>query len=205
MARHCISCKREISKAQKECYICGASQSYLSFHKKTLVVFLILVSASAVLGYQYSEHRALEKAQNEADLLDAQSKSFAKKLASLELQLAKALQKAADTQETLNTTSTNATNANDAITQANLKVKEAEQKTTKAEGRANWLNKENRRFKAEIKSLTDKLSEANQRATVSNSAQLNAASKVEALVNPVPTIENLEQPAEQKADDGDGS
>jgi septal ring factor EnvC (AmiA/AmiB activator) len=155
MRKSCISCNREISKGQKECYVCGAPQSFLRFHSKTSIVFILFLSASAVLGYQYSEHKAQKETLDTASLLNSQITQSQEKISSLEQQLTKALEKVKNTEEQLGQTKSNALNVSDEIAQAKIKTEEAEQKTIKAEGRANWLSKENARQKAKIKALTE--------------------------------------------------
>jgi len=151
MANQCIGCKREISRKQKNCYICGSSQNYIRHHIKSILLVATLLIGQITYGYWYlgqiveqTEIKMAELSKVEANKTDSQLE----KLRIL-------LQQANDEVERFKS---NSTQAKESIAQEKLKFDEVEKKASDAESRARWLNKENRKFQAKIKELSDELS-----------------------------------------------
>ncbi|PHS16314.1 MAG: hypothetical protein COA86_11775 [Kangiella sp.] len=50
MSTRCIGCKREIAKKQKDCYICGSSQNYLSHYSNNIIAIVILIVSAGIIS-----------------------------------------------------------------------------------------------------------------------------------------------------------
>ena len=161
MAKHCIACKREIPPGQQECYICGSSQSFVRHYLKGVVVFFLLLGALAWFGYGYIDQVAKQAEAEKAIQVESKMQVSAKRIEELESLLVQAnqyIQKA----------ESNTAESSEAAGEEKLKLDETEKRAKKAEERAGWLSKENRRFKAKVKELTEQLSVAKNAATVSS-------------------------------------
>lgn len=170
MAKHCIACKREITPGQQECYICGSSQSLVRYYLKGVIVFLLLLSALAWLGYGYINQRAEQAEAEKAIQIESKMQVAAKRIEELESLLVQANQH-------IQKAEANTAQSSEAADEGKLKLDDAEKRAKKAEERAGWLSKENRRFKAKVKELTDKLS---------------AAKNVPQITRPSPNTANLQ-------------
>lgn len=153
MTKHCITCKREIASGQQECYICGSSQSYVRYYLKGVIVFLVSLIIAVWFGYQYFENAAKQLQANHAVLTQNKTKDASDRVKQLELLLEQANQKLQQAQ-------VNSTQNSENAVEDKLKFDETEKRAKKAEERASWLSKENRRFKAKVKELTELLAEA---------------------------------------------
>lgn len=161
MAKHCIACKREIPQGQQECYICGSSQNFVRYYLKGVIVFLLLLGVSAWLGYGYIDKTAKQAEAERASQTESEMQVAAKKIEELESLLEQANQH-------IQQAEANTAQSSEAADEEKLKFDDAEKRTKKAEERASWLSKENRRFKAKVKELTDQLSSAKNAAKVSS-------------------------------------
>ncbi len=186
MAKHCIACKRDIAEGQQECYICGSSQSYTRYYLKGGSIFLLLLGVTLWFSYQFFEKEAKQQAVNYE--LHAQSKlnDATDRIERLKLQLEKARQ---ETQLAQVSTVQNSENA----VEEKLKLKQMELRATKAEERASWLSKENRRFKVKVKELTDKLLAAKSVSLVSKPSPNTANPKLISLKQELVGYESQKQ------------
>ena len=50
MSTRCIGCKREIAKKQKDCYICGSSQNYLSHYSNNIIALVIVIVSAGLIS-----------------------------------------------------------------------------------------------------------------------------------------------------------
>jgi len=153
MAKHCIACKREIPQGQQECYICGSTQNLVRYYLKSVIVFFLLLGVSAWFGYGYIDKTAKQAVAEKAIQTESKMQVAAKRIEELESLLEQANQH-------IQKVEVNTALSSEAADEEKLKFDDAEKRTKKAEERASWLSKENRRFKAKVKELTDQLSSA---------------------------------------------
>ena len=151
MKNRCIGCKREIAKGQQQCYVCGLSQSYLRLYLIRGLIFFIILGMSAGIARWYA-NLSVEgiKAENVA-LLAASDEQSMQQIRRLEAKLKTA-------NETLTSIQKSSTQSSEINNQFKLGLDEANVRAVKAEERASWLSKENRRFKAKIKELSEQVS-----------------------------------------------
>ncbi len=160
MEKRCIGCKREIGRGQQECYICGAPQSYVRYYIKSWVVSVVLFVGLVAVGYWYVDKIIRQAELDNAQLVGVKEADAAKIIQDLELRLEQSHQK-------IQLVEANIVQNSDTANQDKLKFDEAEKRAIKAEERAGWLSRENRRFKAKVQELTDKLATAKQVPVVS--------------------------------------
>ncbi len=153
MAKHCIGCKREIGQGQQECYICGSSQNYIRYYLKSVIVFILLLVAMTWLGYGYIDKRINQAKRDNTIQAGLEMQAATKKIRELEQQLEQVNVQVQQAE-------VNTAQSSEAANEEKLKLVETEKRAKKAGERAGWLSKENRRFKAKIKELTEKLSAA---------------------------------------------
>jgi len=163
MTKQCRSCKREIAKGQSICYICGSQQSFIRHHITNILLTFSLIGTVSAASYWYIDQSAKQADLDRLRLIESINAEFAKKTQSLQLQLEQANQK-------IELAKTHAAQASNASTDINLKTEATEKRAKKAEERATWLSKENRRFKAKIKELNNKISDI-QKASQTNQQQ----------------------------------
>lgn len=161
MAKHCIACKREIAKGQQECYICGSSQSYLRFYLKGVVFLFLLLGALGWVGYGYINQMAQQAEAEKAIQIESNMQVAAKKIEELESLLVRANQH-------IQKVEVNTVQSSEAADEEKLKLEDAEKRAKKAEERAGWLSRENRRFKAKVEELTEQLSSAKNATKISD-------------------------------------
>ncbi|MCW8998410.1 MAG: hypothetical protein OQK04_06810 [Kangiellaceae bacterium] len=105
MAKQCIACKREISKGQQECPLCGAPQSYLKFYLKTISIVLIIAATIIFFGLNFHSKSKQNLATEIKQRFEAQLKAnsgqiedLKSKLHTTEAQLSEAAQAIEKTQ-----------------------------------------------------------------------------------------------------------
>ena len=161
MAKHCIACKREIAPGQLECYICGSTQSFVRFYLRNVVIFLVLIATLAWFGYGYFDQMTKQAEAEKAIQTESKMQTAAKRIEELENLLVQANQH-------IQKAEANTAQSGETADEEKLKLDEAQKRAEKSEERAGWLSRENRRFKAKVKELTDQLAAAKQAAIVSN-------------------------------------
>ena len=170
MTSRCISCKREIAKSQKDCYICGSQQNYFIYYLKPLFSIFILLLVVAwfangeldkrILDFQANQEN--EKLQNaiqvgkdeerlndNVNLLKVENEALKDKINLQNLEIAKGSSNSSDNQKLLD----------------------------KEKGRTNWLRKENSRFAVKIKSLTEHIANLEKQLLVDSNAVLSPVKK----------------------------
>jgi DNA repair exonuclease SbcCD ATPase subunit len=174
-------------RGQQECYICGSSQSYIRYYMKSGIFFLLLLGTFAVLGYWYIDKKVKQTELDKTLIVDTKMQAVSKRIQELEEQLEQAKQ-------TIQQVEANTAQSSETASTEKLKFAEAEKRASKAEERAGWLSKENRRFKAKVKELTDKISAAkNVPVVTNNSAQKPANSKLISLKQELAKYEGQKQ------------
>jgi len=151
MTKHCISCKREIVANQPVCYICGSQQGFIRRHYKTALLAVLLICLTSAGSYFYVDKTIKDLETNRLKFNESINAESAKKLNDLQQQLDKA-------NEQIELAKTSATQSSSLASDSKTKIGLAEKRAVKAQERATWLSKENRRFKAKVKELSDKLS-----------------------------------------------
>lgn len=157
MVKRCIACKREISLGQSNCYICGASQSYFRYYLKSGSLFVLMIGAITGTSYWYIEQSILKMELAQNLRLSAKTTQSEVKIDELEKQLVQAHQENGEVVTKLAKVEEKTLQSNQTASQADIKLQDSVKRAIKAEQRASWLSKENRRIKAENKTLTDKL------------------------------------------------
>ncbi len=182
MNKHCIGCQREISWGDNACPFCGASQSYIKYHFKSVVLVIIVLGA---LGYggktlfdlalAKSEQKITEQSQQE---LTQAKQSIAEKqtlITDLKKQLADATQKIEEFEKQK---SANASQAQAASASLKQQLDATQKELEKQQGRAGWLGRENTRLKNEMNTLQQKLVQATTQSA-NNSVPLPASSTIQ--------------------------
>lgn len=186
MTKQCRSCKREIAKGQSVCYICGSKQSFISHHILSILFTFGLIGTVSATSYWYVEQSAQQAITEQAKIVEAIKSESNKELQSLQQELDQA-------NHALKLAKTNADQVNNAATDTNLKTQKIEERAKKAEARAAWLSKENRRFKKKVKELNQKISDMQKPKSAISSNQ---------LPNLSPDTKTSQSPAiEQSSDD----
>ena len=186
MEKRCIGCKREIGRGQQECYVCGAPQSYVRYYIKSWVVSVLLFVSLVGVGYWYLDKIIRQAELENVQQVAAKEAEAAKRIQDLELRLVQSYQK-------IQLVEANIVQNSDTATQDKLKFDEAEKRAFKAEERAGWLGRENRRFKAKVQELTDKLAAARQAVVVSNQTADAAGAQLTSLKQALARFENQKQ------------
>jgi chromosome segregation ATPase len=150
MANNCISCKRDILSGQKNCYICGSSQSYFRFYFARIIIFSLLLIVMAIIGYGYLTKMNAQINQANLKIIQDTNQKNQRIFEMLRSDLLKAEERVISI-ESANRES------NLSTTESQLELSAAQQKSKKAEERSNWLSKENRRLKRKIKELNDEI------------------------------------------------
>lgn len=156
MLSHCINCKREIAKGQQHCPLCGSPQSYLNYYKKSILFGLVLFGGMAAASFWYIKQQAHQHRLDIIQLTENQVKRSEGRVQELERQLQQIKQKLVLAEQQTSVAQMALSKSVKAVTEIQVKLNDAEKIAIKAEGRASWLNKENKRFKAELKSLTNR-------------------------------------------------
>jgi len=164
MSNYCIGCKRELAPGQQDCHICGAPQAYLKYHFKSILLFVISMVLIAAFGVWYVGQVSLKAEVERNNYVTEMTDQFDRKIRQLELSLA-------ETQEALKQAQAAGSQVSDLANQEKAKLAASEDKATKAEARAGWLSKENRRFRNQITELEQKVKELE--------ASVNSANAVE--------------------------
>jgi len=189
MTKQCRSCKREIAKGQSVCYICGSKQSFISHHIVSILFTFGLIGTVSAASYWYIEQSSQQSILDSAKIIESIKSESSQKLQDLQLALDQANQ-------ALELAKTNAAQASNAATDTNLKTQEIEERAKKAESRATWLSKENRRFKNKVKELNDKISDMQKSNTTINANQAaNSISSSSSQSSPVEQSGNANLPA----------
>ena len=158
MKNQCIGCKREISRQQKNCYVCGSSQNYIRYHIKSLILIAVLLIGQTAYGYWYLGEVSEQNKLKIATIIETQTNQIDSKIEQMKILLQQA-------NDEVDRYKSNSTQAEESVAQEKLKFNSIEKRAVDAESRARWLSTENRRFQAKIKSLSDELSSI--RATIS--------------------------------------
>lgn len=157
MNKQCIGCKREISTGHSECPICGAPQSFIRYHRSS-ILFFILVSMAVLLSAHWyigkiQESSALENQK----MVEQKTLESTQKISLLEEQLGQTKEELAQANTQVSQLQTQQSNQS---SQANSQVSQLKQQLTQAQAnekrqsdRASWLSRENQRLKTEIETL----------------------------------------------------
>jgi len=148
MSTRCIGCKREIAKKQKDCYICGASQNYLSHYSNNIIALVIVIVSAGLISNKivdikiesYKNAQLLNN-QESAIKFDAIKSGLNKQISTLES--SKELAKY-EIEELKASITEGSSSSNDT-----LKALEKEK------ARSKWLSRENWGFSSKIKELTN--------------------------------------------------
>ncbi len=157
MAKICIRCKREISNSQRNCLICGASQSYISYYFKTAIVFIILLTGVLAAGYRFENSPEKRAELNRLRALAMEVDNSQMKITQLEELVERTNNKLTTAEEKLVLSEENTSAGNKSAAEKNKKVAKITVRALKAEKRASWLSKENINLKTENKLLNDQL------------------------------------------------
>lgn len=156
MANRCRGCKREISKGQKNCYLCGATQSYFRFYLKSATVILLVLGGIAASSFWYMENKALEVKLDSVLLAQAGNKANESTIAQLTEKVAVTEKALKTTEEKLSVVQLEVQQSRDKIADIQLKLDQAEKEIVETDKRAGWLLKLNRQLKAQVKELQQK-------------------------------------------------
>ena len=148
MSARCIGCKREIAKKQKNCYICGSSQNYLSHYSNNVIALVIVIICAGLISNKIVESKTTEfrntqllNKQESVAEFDAIKSELNKQISSLEnfRDIAQSEIEALKASIAVGSSSSNDT----------LKALEKEK------ARSKWLSRENWGFSSKIKELTN--------------------------------------------------
>ncbi len=148
MSTRCIGCKREISKKQKDCYICGSSQNYLSYYSNNIIMLAIVVIVVGWISNRIIETK-IESYQNSQLLENQESvKKFNKIRSKLNQQIS-------ILENTKNLSQIEIDELKNSIAQGSSNSSETLKTLEKEKARSKWLSNENHKFSFKIKELTN--------------------------------------------------
>ncbi len=159
MAKRCISCKRDLAKGQKTCFVCGSSQNIISYYFSSGVFILSVMLVAALISYWYVQQAnkeidnsliKLELAQQQIEQAESRANLALSQLKSLQQQTAQAKNEGQEAaKQALNQ-------------QAQAQIAAAEKKAEDAQKNVNWLSRQNTQLKQQVETLTQQLADAQQ-------------------------------------------
>jgi chromosome segregation ATPase len=197
MQKKCINCKREIEAKQKQCYLCGAEQSYFKRFSKNLLLLALILIAAGTLAKHYHQAALIKAEQQSQAAVSSQLEQLNSKIQSLEKSLTTSQQQLIDKQgklSELEAQQSASASQTDQVSQAleqQLATTKASEK--KQRDRASWLGRENVRLKAELEQLQQSIKQSQQQA----SSQVNS---IQSAVLPV--NQQAEQTSQAEQDGG---
>ena len=199
MKKQCIGCKREISKGQSDCPICGSPQSFIRYHRPLILTF-ILISATALGLSQWYISKSIQSAELEKQQLVAtetlkltkETERLKNELQNAKRDLASASQQLSqfETQQSAKTTE-----ASQLAGQLKTQLAQSQANEKKQSDRAGWLNRENRRLKAEIESL-----KSSQLESIANNTNNAPVTNLSAPTNNQPVQTEPQENSEEQKD-----
>lgn len=179
MSNYCIGCRRALAPDQSVCPGCGANQSYLRYHAKSIAFVMVLLSLSAWAGYTLFEQAKISIKQTAALESEAIITAANGEIDNLTLSLASANEEMAEAQAIIKQFQQKQASSNGEsdriISELRKNISNYEAELKKQEGRAGWLSKENSRMKSEINELKTQIEQLN-RLKTSNIENLNNSS-----------------------------
>lgn len=199
MKKQCIGCKREISKGQPNCPICGAPQSFIRHHRPLILMF-ILISATALGLSQWYINKSIQSAEREKQqLVETETLKLAQETERLKNELQNTKQELASTSQQLSQFETQqsakTTEASELAKQLKTQLAQSQANAKKQSDRAGWLNRENRRLKAEIESL-----KSSQLESIANNTNNTPVTNLNTSTNNPPVQTEQQENSEEQKD-----
>ncbi|TQV87624.1 hypothetical protein [Aliikangiella coralliicola] len=197
MKNRCIGCKREIAKGQRECHICGSSQSFVRYHMKSGIIFLLLLGSLAWAAQWYINTSTKQAELKTNSLVEKKTAQANARIQQLEAMLEAVNEKLAQADEKIKqaeaSVSENSSQTNKLTAQLKSKLDDAEKRAKKQEDRAGWLSRENRQLKAQIKKLSDENQQSKQENLTTGSVEKTTNTTIASLRQNLVTFENQKQ------------
>ncbi|MET1256397.1 hypothetical protein [Aliikangiella maris] len=169
----CISCRRNLAKNQQDCPFCGASQSFIRFHRNSLLFIIVTVGFLSWAGYEAVQLLNTEVTNKITQQFQARINADAQQIKQLEQKIDELDKQLLSTQNELSAIKENqsadSSQAQQTIVELKKQVAEANEEAKRQEGRAGWLNKENTRLKDQVNQLKSQVSSIPQNKAIDTS------------------------------------